>query len=103
MRSREIVFVTGNKNKVAELGDHIKTELVKIDVLDLDLPEIQDASVLKIVEEKCRQAFHKVNNKLPVGDDGQQAKRCVLIEDTCLHFNALNGMPGPYIKCRYID
>ncbi len=28
----------------------------------------------------------------------QQAQCPVITEDTCLCFNALNGLPGPYIK-----
>lgn len=98
------MFVTGNRNKVEELGEHIKMKSVKLTVLDLDLPEIQGSNVLDIVQEKCQRAFEQVNN-IPIdGDENNQSpapKRSVLIEDTSLHFNALNGMPGPYIKCKF--
>lgn len=98
------MFVTGNKNKVEELGEHVKTKLAKLTVLDLDLPEIQDSDVLNIVQEKCKRAFEQVNNvSLNEGriDQSPLPKQSVLIEDTSLHFNALNGMPGPYIKCKF--
>lgn len=100
-KSRDIVFVTGNKNKIAELGEHIKTKYAKLSILDLDLPEIQDTNPLNIVQEKCLQAFKKVNQEsiTPENEiDNKRKTRSVLIEDTCLHFKALNGMPGPYIK-----
>ena len=36
----------------------------------------------------------------------KEASRCipgpVIVEDTCLCFNALKGLPGPYIKVLYI-
>lgn len=96
-KSRDIVFVTGNQNKVAELGEHVKTKYAKLSILDIDLPEIQDTSVLKIVEEKCKRAFEEVN-KLSQNIVQGDIKKSVLIEDVCLNFKALNGMPGPYIK-----
>lgn len=39
----------------------------------------------EVVVEKCLQAF-------------KQTKAAVLVEDTSLGFNALGGLPGPYIK-----
>lgn len=96
--------MTGNKNKVAEMADHVRTNLAHFTTLDIDLPEIQDSEVLNIVQEKCRRAFSEVNklSKDEKGDDAGvvQSPKTVLIEDTCLHFSALNGMPGPYIKCK---
>ena len=97
-KTRDIVFVTGNRNKVEELADHVKTKLVKMTILDLDLPEIQASDVLKIVQEKCKEAYRKVNEATVDGGE-TSPKRSVLIEDVCLNFKALNGMPGPYIKC----
>lgn len=50
----------------------------------IDLPELQ-GDAIEIAKEKCILAAKKV-------------KGAVFIEDTSLCFNALNGMPGPYIK-----
>lgn len=97
---RDIVFVTGNQNKVEELVEHVKTKHANISILDIDLPEIQDSDVLRIVEEKCKRAYAEVN-KLSSTNEGVQKernKKSVLIEDVSLNFKALNGMPGPYIK-----
>ncbi|KAL7559069.1 hypothetical protein ACA910_018421 [Epithemia clementina (nom. ined.)] len=83
----EITFVTGNKNKLKEVKQILSadTDLAfEIVNLDLDLPELQGDPV-DIAQEKCRQAAKKVNGPC-------------FIEDTSLCFNALNGMPGPYIK-----
>ena len=51
---------------------------------DIDLPEFQGEPD-EICKAKCLEATKHV--------DGP-----ILIEDTCLCFNALGGMPGPYIK-----
>eukprot|EP00529_Nitzschia_sp_RCC80_P001324 CAMPEP_0113517278 /NCGR_PEP_ID=MMETSP0014_2-20120614/42141_1 /TAXON_ID=2857 /ORGANISM="Nitzschia sp." /LENGTH=93 /DNA_ID=CAMNT_0000414399 /DNA_START=56 /DNA_END=333 /DNA_ORIENTATION=- /assembly_acc=CAM_ASM_000159 len=50
----------------------------------IDLPELQGDPV-EIAKEKCRLASKQVNGP-------------VFTEDTSLCFNALNGLPGPYIK-----
>ena len=50
----------------------------------LDLPEYQgDPKEISIA--KCREA-------------AKHTKKAVMVEDTCLCFNALGGLPGPYIK-----
>jgi len=50
----------------------------------VDLPELQ-GECEEIAIQKCKLAFKQLN------------KPC-LIEDTSLCFNALGGLPGPYIK-----
>eukprot|EP00013_Stygamoeba_regulata_P024531 CAMPEP_0177650994 /NCGR_PEP_ID=MMETSP0447-20121125/12274_1 /TAXON_ID=0 /ORGANISM="Stygamoeba regulata, Strain BSH-02190019" /LENGTH=217 /DNA_ID=CAMNT_0019153971 /DNA_START=81 /DNA_END=734 /DNA_ORIENTATION=- len=80
---QRIVFVTGNANKLKEVlaifGDHFDIVAEKV-----DLPELQGEPD-EISAEKCRLASETI--KCPV-----------IVEDTCLCFNALGGMPGPYIK-----
>ncbi|RWS20760.1 inosine triphosphate pyrophosphatase-like protein [Leptotrombidium deliense] len=82
---KTITFVTGNKNKLEEvfniLGD---TFPYKIIVKQLDLYELQGDPDY-VCESKCRVAAEIV-------------KGPVVVEDTCLCYNALNGLPGPYIK-----
>ena len=79
----KIVFVTGNSNKATEtqsiLGD--------IKIVDFDLPEIQGTPE-EVANDKCRKAAKII-------------KGPVLIEDTSLSFDALNGLPGVYIKDFY--
>lgn len=88
---KTITFVTGNKNKLAEVqrllftsSDGQSTIPFDIDNHQLDLPELQ-GSPRVIAHEKCQMA-------------SMQLKTAVLTEDTCLCFRGLNDLPGPYIK-----
>ncbi|XP_020654176.2 inosine triphosphate pyrophosphatase [Pogona vitticeps] len=82
---RSVVFVTGNAKKLEEvtqiLGDSFPYKLV---AKKIDLPEYQgepdDISV-----KKCQEAVKQIQGP-------------VIVEDTCLCFKALGGLPGPYIK-----
>lgn len=80
-----ITFITGNKKKLEEvvaiIGDSLPFNLVS---QKLDLPELQGDPV-EVSIEKCKLATMQV--------DGP-----VMVEDTSLCFNALNGLPGVYIK-----
>ncbi|KAJ5762284.1 uncharacterized protein N7511_005666 [Penicillium nucicola] len=77
------MFVTGNPNKVIEVNA-ILGEAVPVQSLDLDIPEIQ-GTLEEIATEKCRRAAEIINGP-------------VLVEDSALEFNAMKGLPGPYIK-----
>ncbi|KAJ1915148.1 nucleoside triphosphate pyrophosphohydrolase ham1 [Tieghemiomyces parasiticus] len=81
--ARSLVFVTGNQNKLREvqqiLGDHFNLVPHK-----LDLPEIQGETA-EVSADKCSRAAEAVGGP-------------VITEDTALCFNALQGLPGPYIK-----
>ncbi|MQL73100.1 hypothetical protein Taro_005434 [Colocasia esculenta] len=76
---RPVTFVTGNAKKLEEvraiLGNSIPFRSLK-----LDLPELQGEPE-EISKEKARLAAMQINGP-------------VLVEDTCLCFNALNGLPG---------
>lgn len=76
------VFITGNQNKADYLA---KTLGIELEHQKIDLDEIQSVNPLAIVEHKVRQAYDIV-------------KKPVLVEDVSLVFNALNGLPGPFIK-----
>lgn len=82
---KTLTFVTGNENKLKEviriLGDNFPLQVVSQKV---DLPELQGEPD-DISREKCRLAAKEI-------------KGPVICEDTCLCFNALKGLPGPYIK-----
>ncbi|KAL1958311.1 hypothetical protein VTO42DRAFT_4628 [Malbranchea cinnamomea] len=80
---KSLNFITGNKNKLAEV-QAILGDTVEIHSQQVDVPEIQ-GSIEEIAKEKCRAAAAAVNGP-------------ALTEDTTLEFNALNGLPGPYIK-----
>lgn len=101
-KTRSLLFITGNKYKVEELQDNIKSSKINIQVQDLNIPEIQDNDELNIVIDKCRSAFKMLNKLSENNSTADNATinehKAVLVEDTCLHFKALEGMPGPYIK-----
>jgi inosine triphosphate pyrophosphatase len=103
-----VTFVTGNAKKLEEVkrilqttnGDNdshhapttttaasTTTARLPIHLVNqsLDLPELQ-GDVLTIAREKCLVASQQVGGG------------AVIIEDTSLCFNALHGLPGPYIK-----
>eukprot|EP00542_Grammatophora_oceanica_P010591 CAMPEP_0194039228 /NCGR_PEP_ID=MMETSP0009_2-20130614/11372_1 /TAXON_ID=210454 /ORGANISM="Grammatophora oceanica, Strain CCMP 410" /LENGTH=573 /DNA_ID=CAMNT_0038681989 /DNA_START=5 /DNA_END=1726 /DNA_ORIENTATION=- len=87
----EITFVTGNKKKLEEVKQILSAGSsgdddfpFEITNQKIELPELQ-GDPLDIAKEKCRLAAKELNGP-------------VLTEDTSLCFNALNGLPGPYIK-----
>jgi len=57
----------------------------EIEHAELELPEIQAATIEEVAREKAREAFRRLG------------KACV-VEDSALGFAAWGGLPGPYIK-----
>ena len=115
-----VVFVTGNANKLAEVKDILADVIPNLQSISIDgqstaslhthksplsrcvgarltvvvvfvpvcwlaVPELQGADALTITRAKAIYAR-------------QQSPYPVLVEDTSLCFNALNSLPGPYIK-----
>lgn len=78
----QLYFITGNENKLKEIREMMGFELEQLDV---DLPEIQEIDSKKIIEEKLKQAAKHYDGKF-------------IVEDTSLHIDGLNGLPGPLIK-----
>ncbi len=76
-----LYFITGNKNKFAE----VKAIFPFVEQLVIDLPEIQEIDSEKIIEAKLQAALRHKEGEF-------------IIEDTSLSFNCLNGLPGPLIK-----
>lgn len=78
----EITFITGNQKKADYLAKYLG---YPVEHIKLDLDEIQSLDLKKIVEHKVRQAYEKI-------------KKPVIVEDVSLEFEALNGLPGPFIR-----
>ncbi|CAD7957369.1 unnamed protein product [Amoebophrya sp. A120] len=110
----DVIFVTGNQSKVNEVnryfeeleqndgpaaGDKKKNKKINIRAVKLDLPELQGEPE-DISAEKCLQAYREYWSSLEKTAPGEnKAKDFVIFtEDTSLCFNALNGLPGPYVK-----
>uniref|UniRef100_A0A2P2Q4E4 Inosine triphosphate pyrophosphatase n=1 Tax=Rhizophora mucronata TaxID=61149 RepID=A0A2P2Q4E4_RHIMU len=81
--SGPVTFVTGNAKKLEEVRSIIG-QAIPFRSLKIDLPELQGEPD-HISKQKARLAAEKANGP-------------VLVEDTCLCFNAFEGLPGPYIK-----
>ncbi|MDD4531241.1 MAG: RdgB/HAM1 family non-canonical purine NTP pyrophosphatase [Candidatus Pacebacteria bacterium] len=77
-----MIFVTGNHQKLKEFEEILG---VKLNHSDLDLEEIQSVSVEEVAGYKARQAYNFL-------------KEPVIVEDTGLCFEGLNGLPGALIK-----
>ena len=77
----KLYFITGNQSKLKEFKDIIPD----IEQLDIDLPEIQEINAKTIIKDKLLRAL-------------KHAKGEIIVEDTSLHLDALNGLPGPLIK-----
>lgn len=77
----KIIFITGNTGKFNE-ASQIIPEIVQQDV---DLDEVQS-----------------VDPKIVIGKKLEEAKKIlqggIVVEDTSLYLEALNGLPGPLIK-----
>lgn len=78
----DITFITGNQGKADYLAKYLNHPIAHKKV---DLDEIQSLDLKEIVEHKVRQAFEII-------------KGPVIVEDVSLEFEALNGLPGPFIK-----
>jgi inosine triphosphate pyrophosphatase len=79
---KEITFITGNQGKADYLAKYLDHPVAHT---KLDLDELQSMDLHVIVEHKVRQAYEKIGKP-------------VLVEDVSLEFDALNGLPGPFIR-----
>jgi len=78
-----VYLVSGNPNKVRELQPFFPEW--QIERVSLDLDEIQSLDLRQICAFKSSQAFRDLQGP-------------VLVEDTEFGLEALNGLPGPFIK-----
>lgn len=79
---KELIFVTSNDNKAREVAATLGIAIKRV---SLDLDEIQEMDLEKIIEHKAKQAYQKI-------------KKPVLVEDDGLFVDDWNGFPGPFIK-----
>lgn len=76
-----ILFATGNRAKATELAALLGRP---VEAIKLDLPEIQSIDVAAVALAKARSAFAIVG-------------RPVIVDDTGLSLDALNGLPGALV------
>lgn len=79
---KQVTFITGNQHK----ADYLQKLLgLKIAHQKVELDEIQSTNLDEIVAHKVKQAYDTLQEP-------------VLVEDVSLEFQALKGLPGPFIK-----
>lgn len=79
---KKIYFATGNSGKADEAQKILGLE---VKIADLELDEIQELDLKKIVRHKLTQAYEKL--KFPV-----------IVDDVSLELDAWDGFPGPFVK-----
>ena len=86
-----VTFISSNALKIGDVMDIMIADAeafpFELRIRDIELDELQ-ASPTEIARDKIERARNVV--------DGP-----ILVEDTCLCFNAMGGLPGPYIKWFY--
>lgn len=80
----ELYFATGNAGKVEDARNILKDTDVTVKQLDVDVLELQDASLEEIVRYKVKQAV----------EQSQLLGTHVMADDSGLFVDALNGFPG---------
>ncbi|PHJ21968.1 inosine triphosphate pyrophosphatase [Cystoisospora suis] len=88
-----VLFCTSNQNKLTEVQSILGDEVLLV-ATDVDLPELQGPSPSEIAREKCRTAVRQ----LQLRRQHLPPRSLLMVEDTCLCFSALKGLPGPYVK-----
>lgn len=78
----DLVVVTTNKNKLAEINQILGTNH---QVSKIDIPEIQSLDLNEVITVKVKEAYKRI-------------KKPVLVEDVSLQIKALKGLPGPFVK-----
>ena len=78
-----IIFVTGNRHKVAEAAAICAPRGIMVVQNNCGYPELQDNDVARVAAYGAEQVANRLNSM-------------VIVEDTGLYIDALNGFPGPY-------
>ncbi len=81
---KPITIVTGNPHKLAELQQVFSAE-IPLSTTKLNLDEIQSLDLHEIVRHKLHQAYEAIHGP-------------VIVEDVSAELDALNGLPGPFVK-----
>lgn len=79
---KNVYYITGNPHKLETLKRYLD---YPIEHKAIDLPEIQSLDLHEVTLQKAKDAY-------------QIVQAPVLVEDTSLHFTALNGLPGPFVR-----
>jgi len=82
---KEILFVTGNPEKIVIANSVLNAKNIKVKQVKLDCPEIQSDDNEKIARESAKYASNIMQSD-------------IVKVDTGFYIEALNGFPGPYAE-----
>lgn len=77
-----MILLTGNKDKLREFEGILG---IKINHKNVELDEIQSVNIEDVIRHKAKQAYDMLHEP-------------VIVEDTGLYFEELNGLPGALTK-----
>ena len=91
-----LTFLTTNRNKFAEAQRFFPD----VEMLPLELPEIQELDLQKIIEQKLEYAIAALDK---AAENSRALKPSAkveqfFVEDCALYLKSLSGFPGPLIK-----
>ena len=89
MRIKSLLLITGNQGKAQEFKELLELADLQFTHQKYDLAEIQSGDIEAIGRFKTELAFSLLQAPYP---------DAILTDDTALCFDALNGLPGPFIK-----
>jgi len=79
----KILVATGNRAKFREMRDILREHGIEAERVDVDYPELQSDSLEEIAAHGARYCAESLGKP-------------VIVEDSGLFVDALNGFPGPY-------
>jgi inosine triphosphate pyrophosphatase len=79
---KDLTLITGNANKAEQFSKYLG---IPVEHQKLDLDELQSVHLIEVIEHKAKQAYHLI-------------KKPVVVDDVAFEIEALNGLPGPFIK-----
>ena len=82
IRLSDLVVVTTNENKLAEINEILGTDH---QVSKIDIVEIQSLDLDEVITHKAKEAYRRIGKP-------------VLVEDVSLAIKSLGGLPGTFVK-----
>lgn len=82
MKLSDLVVVTTNENKLAEINQILGTNHK---VSKIDIAEIQSLDLDEVITHKAKEAYKKI-------------KKPIMVEDVSFEIKALGGLPGTFVK-----
>lgn len=96
-----VYFCTGNAGKFAEVKRILEPEFTVVQI-KLDVDEIQSTDTEHVCRHKLTQAIEQLESGELIGGHSIATNYVVIVEDTGLEIDNMNGFPGALVKF-YLD